>query len=590
MALPASFLDELRARTPLAALVGRRVKLARSGRQWKGCCPFHAEKTPSFYVYDDGYHCFGCGAHGDAVGYVMQSDGRGFIEAVEQLAAEAGLDVPKATPQAAEAERRRLDLRDALDAAAASFRRRLRLPEGRAALDYLRGRGMSDETIDRFGLGWSGSSRGALLAEFSRDGVTQALLVEAGLMREGEEGGAYEFFVNRVIFPIRDRRGRTISFGGRTLGDGQPKYVNGPETALFAKRRSLYGLDFARAGVHAGAEAVAVEGYTDVIALHQAGFSGAVAPLGTALTAEQLGELWTLSPAPILCFDGDTAGAKAAVRAAELALPLLAPDRSLRIATLPAGEDPDTLVRRGRTAMAAALEGARPLARALFELLREGGAQSPEQRAAFRHRLEAAAGRIPDRALAREYRAALLDRFFERPARPGAAKAARIVRQAIDAQDAARQCARILTAIVLRHPALLAEAAHAYEALTLDGAHARIRDALLHADGLGDASTLDSVGAISHLTGSGLAGDVAEVLHVDQLPLPACAGENALPAEAQAGWWHYFGLLDPRRLTDEIAAAQGEFARTFSPAAESRLIGLRRAQGNLVREPDQPDI
>ena len=338
MALPVSFLDELRTRTPLAAVVGRRMRLARSGRQWKGCCPFHGEKTPSFYVYEDGhYHCFGCGAHGDAIGFVMQSEGAGFMEAVERLAGEAGLEVPKPSPEAA------------ADRAAAARPRRgaggragqlpapavpARRPP-RAGLSARPRPVRADDPSLRPRL--VGRGRGALAADLGRDGVTQDQLVDAGLMRRDDETGrAFDLFFNRVMFPIRDRRGRVISFGGRILGDGQPKYVNGPETALFSKRRTLYALDLAREAVRGGAPLVVVEGYMDVIALAQAGFGGAVAPLGTALTEEQLEELWRLAPAPILCFDGDAAGSRAAARAAELALPLLAPDRTLQLATLPA--------------------------------------------------------------------------------------------------------------------------------------------------------------------------------------------------------------------------------------------------------------
>ncbi len=593
MALPAAFLDELRARTPLQAVIGRKVKLARSGRQWKGCCPFHGEKSPSFYVYDDHFHCFGCGAHGDAVGFVMQSDGASFPEAVERLAAEAGLDVPKPTAGAAEAERRRLDLHEVTQAASDSFRRRLMLPEGRAALDYLRARGLTLETVEKFGLGWSGEGRGALAVELGRQGVTEARLIEAGLMREGERG-AYDLFFNRVIFPIRDRRGRVISFGGRTLGDGQPKYVNGPETPLFSKRRSLYGLDLARAAVHAGAEAVAVEGYMDVIALHQAGFGGAVAPLGTALTEEQLSELWKLAPAPVLCFDGDAAGGRAAARAAALALPLLGPERTLRIATLPAGEDPDTLVRQGAAGFAAVLAGARPLAEALFDLLREGGDEAtPEGRAAFRHRLEDAAGRIPDKALAGEYRRALLDRFFARP-RTGGARAragerrpaARFVREAVAGGAPSHERARILTAILLRHPALLHDVAHAYEGLHLEGAPARLRDALLAIAAAADHA-LDSEGVISQLSHSGIEGELSQVFAASSLPLPACARPDAMPAEAEAGWWHYFGLLDPRRLDAEISATEQDYARDWDEPTKRRLTALIAARENLLHDPGE---
>ena len=244
MALPAHFLDELRARTPIAAVIGRRVKLARSGRNWKGCCPFHGEKTPSFYVYDDHFHCFGCGVHGDVISFVMQSQGADFIGAVEQLAAEAGLDVPKPTREDAEREQKRDDLHDVMRAVEGEYRRRLALPEGARARAYLADRGLTAETVEKFGLGWSGEGRGALAASLARDGIRPELLAECGLLREGEVGA--ELFFNRVMFPIRDRRGRTISFGGRTMGDAQPKYVNGPETPLFSKRRSLYALDLAR--------------------------------------------------------------------------------------------------------------------------------------------------------------------------------------------------------------------------------------------------------------------------------------------------------------------------------------------------------
>ena len=271
MALPSSFLDELRARTPIAAVVGRKTKLTRAGRQWKGCCPFHGEKTPSLYVYDDHFHCFGCGAHGDAISFVMQSEGAGFMEAVERLAGEAGLDVPKPVPDAA--ERRRLDLHGVLEAACATYQRRLFAPEGRAALGYLQERGLPEDAIRDLGLGWAGEGRGALAAELAADGIGPDLLVQAGLMRTAEDGGRQlDLFFKRVMFPIRDRRGRLISFGGRTLGDGQPKYVNGPETALFSKRRSLYGIDRAQEAVRPGAPLIVVEGYMDVIALQRRGF------------------------------------------------------------------------------------------------------------------------------------------------------------------------------------------------------------------------------------------------------------------------------------------------------------------------------
>ena len=523
----------------------------------KGCCPFHGEKTPSFYVYDDGYHCFGCGAHGDAISFVMQIQGAGFMEAVQSLAGEAGLDLPKASAAAEAIERQRLDLHGVLEAAQAHFARALQTPAGAAALAYLRGRGLADGTIARFGLGWAGEGRGALAAALAPGGITQPQLLEAGLLRAGEDGAIRgELFFNRVMFPIRDRTGRMISFGGRTLGDGQPKYVNGPETPVFSKRRTLYGLNLAREAARRGERVVVAEGYMDVIALHQAGFGAAVAPLGTALTGEQLEELWRLSPAPTLCFDGDAAGGRAAARAAQTALPALAPDRTIVLATLPAGEDPDTLVQRGGpAAFAAVLDAARPLNEALFGLLRgAGGFTTPEQRSAFRARLEAAAATIKDRGLASEYRRALLDQFFAagrrgapkatlRPARPGLAP---------DTADAQR--ALKLAAILLQHPRLAHDLEEAFLSLPLPAGQQRLRSALLEytAGDFTDADPLDSAGLANHLHALGLSAEMALAL----AETPSCGRASAQPAEAEAGWWHFYGLMHREGLDSAVADAR----------------------------------
>ena len=580
MALPPAFLDELRARTPLPQLIGRKTRLVRNGRQHKGCCPFHNEKTPSFYVYDDHFHCFGCGAHGDAISFLMRAEGASFPEAVERLAAEAGMEVPKPSREQAVREARARDLHGVLAAAEAHYRRLLHAPEGRAGLDYLRRRGLSEETIARFGLGWSGEGRGALAAALKPEGIEPRQLLEAGLLQVREEGRLVDLFFNRVMFPIRDRRGRTISFGGRTLGDGQPKYVNGPETALFQKRRSLYGLDLAREGAFRGAAVVAVEGYMDVIALHQAGFAGAVAPLGTALTAEQLEELWRLSPEPVLCFDGDAAGARAAARAAELALPLLAAERTLKLATLPAGEDPDTLLlKKGKPGFEAVLTAAQPLGEALYGLLSAGRKlDTPEQRAALRHRLEAAAKQIPDRALSAEYRRSLLDRFFAN-GRPGRNRrpihAAPAPRPPIEAPAVRRERARVLLAILLRHPLLLAEVEEPLAGLELpEGEATHLRQAML--DWLGRGDLLDSTVLIDHLKGAGLAEAVAWALRSEGLPEAARA--EAQPKEALDGWWHFFGFLrGEAALVEDRAAAERALVETNDPQAQQRLIRLTEA-------------
>jgi DNA primase len=607
MALPASFLDELRTRTPLSALIGRRVRLARSGKQWKGCCPFHGEKTPSFYVYDDGYHCFGCGAHGDAITFVMQSQGLSFMEAVNQLAAEAGLEVPRPTPEAAEAERRRLDISGVLEAVQAHYQRRLGLPEGRPARDYLLGRGLTDETIARFGLGWAGE-RGALTADLSRQGIDIQQLTDAGIIRRDEETGrTFELFSQRVMFPIRDRRGTIISFGGRILGAGQPKYVNGPETAVFSKRRNLYGLDLARDGVRNGGTLIVVEGYMDVIATAQAGFTAAVAPLGTALTNEQLEELWRVSPCPVLCFDGDAAGVRAASRAMELALPMLTPERSLKFATLPPGDDPDSLVRKnGAPAFQAVLDAASSPSDALYDMVRgEVGDATPEKRAAFRTRLVEACGRIGDKSLSAEYRSALLDRFFASRSRPargqgqkwsgqkwdkkrdarGIANGPRIPRPLPRQDYATAERARILTAILLRHPFLLNDVAQAFNTLPMDAALARLRDSIEH--WAESAETLDTAGLMDHLTKSGFEQDVQHILAAAPMPLPACASSEAMPAEAESGWWHIFGFLNEELLREEVASAEADAARNLTPETWRRQKALVEALAKIRSgEPD----
>jgi len=589
MALPPAFLDELRLRTPLHALIGRKVRLIRSGRNWKGCCPFHNEKTPSFYVYDDHFHCFGCGAHGDAITFVMRSEGASFREAVERLAVEAGLALPKPSAEEAARERRARDLHAVLAAAAEAYQRRLFLPEGRPALDYLQRRGLREETIRAFALGWAPSARGAVVADLKREGVTEEQLVEAGLLRPGEAGEPpRDFFHARVMFPIRDRRGRVMGFGGRILGDGHPKYVNSPETPLFRKRAALYGLDLAREGAFRGASVVVVEGYMDVIALHQAGFAGAVAPLGTALTAEQLEELWRISPEPVLCFDGDAAGARAAARAAEMALPLISPERTLRFAALPAGEDPDTLVAKGGpAAFQAVLDAARPMHEALFGLLAEGRPlATPEQRAALRKRLVAAAGAIRDRALAAEYRRHLLDCFFAATrVGPGARPPPRRpTRPAIAEGKVRAERARMLLAILLRHPWLLPQVEEALAMLDLpEGRPSELRAAILA--WLGAAERLDSEDLIAHLRAQGLEEMLAWAFH--PAGLPQAARKEALPAEVEEGFWHFFlRLRGEADLIQDQKEAERILLETNDPGAQRRLVLVTEALDAIRRGED----
>jgi DNA primase len=587
MALTNAFLDELRARTQLVAIVARRVRLHRNGRQWKGCCPFHNEKTPSFYVYDDHFHCFGCGAHGDAITFVMRTEGAAFSEAVERLAAEAGLVVPRTTGAAAVRETQARDLHAVLAAAAEAFRDRLGRPEGRAAMDYLQRRGLTEDMIDRFGLGWSGEGRGAIASDLRGAGITPEQLAAAGLMKprvpEDPNGGLVDLFFNRIMFPIRDRRGRVISFGGRVIGEGQPKYMNGPETILFQKRRSLYGVDLARDGVFRGATLVVTEGYMDVIALHQAGFAGALAPLGTALTQEQLQALWEIGPEPVLCFDGDAAGSRAAARAAELALPLISPARSLRMATLPAGEDPDTFVaRHGAAGFRATLDAARGLEDCILGFARERtGDRTPVQRAALRDEALRLCGQISHRGLAAQIRSHVLaafgQRYFARGRR--SAPAAVVQRRPVDPAAPRLERARNLLAILLRHPSLLPEVEEVLTALDLPpGRCATLRDAML--EWLGASVALDSSSLMAQLQEHGLGESVNWATRRDGLSGGALS--SAQPKEALDEFWHFFGLLrGEAALIADRAEAERLLAATNDPTAQRRLIYLSEAIAQL---------
>ncbi|WP_291295677.1 DNA primase [Elioraea sp.] len=592
MAIPESFLDELRARLPLGAVVGRRVQLRRVGRDLKGLCPFHAEKTPSFHVREDKgfYHCFGCGAHGDAIRFVMNTENLGFIDAVEKLAAEAGLTVPKPTPEAAAAAERHTSLAGVAELAARHFSEALWRREGAAALAYLRGRGLTDETIRRFGLGWSGEGRGAIAQALKGEGVTGDDLVAVGLLKQDDASRPpVDLFFNRVMFPIHDRRGRVIGFGGRIMGDGQPKYLNGPETALFSKRRTLYGLHHARAAVASGAEVIAVEGYMDVIALAQAGFGGAVAPLGTALTEDHLAELWRLSPAPVLCFDGDAAGSRAALRTAELALPRVAVGRTLKLASLPAGDDPDTLVRRGPEVFRATLAAARGLADALFDAACSTRATTPEGRAGQRRKLEDLAAEVTDATLREEYRRHWRERWFGegKPQRTGQkgrpngqrgqpAAATRAPRPALVPARAGAVRERDVLALILSHPSLLPEAEEALASLAFRSAACeRLRAALV-----AEAETafgLDSAGLIDHLDQMDLREPLDAVLGTRLSALPACTLPGAAPAEAREAFFQALGQLDPERLEAEVAEARARLAAEFTEANERRLIALVQA-------------
>ncbi|MEP9400956.1 DNA primase [Sphingomonas silueang] len=414
MTLSPQFLDELRARTTLSALVSKSVKLQRSGNEWKACCPFHTEKTPSFWVNDDKgfYHCFGCGAHGDAIRWMTDQRGLPFIDAVKELVAAAGMEMPQQDARSARQAERARGLHELMADAQTWFAERLG-DDGAVARDALAKRGIKPETARAFGMGYAPDSRGRLKAALASYG--DAMLVESGMLISVEGKEPYDRFRGRLMIPIRDARGRTIAFGGRIIGEGEPKYLNSPETPLFDKGRTLYNIDRAQAAARKARRVIAVEGYMDVIALAQAGYDEVVAPLGTALTEHQLERLWRMADCPILCFDGDAAGIKAARRAAERALPLLTPGKSVAIVTIPNGMDPDDLVRdQGPQAFEELLATKESLSDFLWrmELANLPPQAGPDERAAFEHELARLAGTITHEGIRREYFRTFKDHFF----------------------------------------------------------------------------------------------------------------------------------------------------------------------------------
>lgn len=414
--LTPQWLDQLRTRITLSALIGRTTRLQKAGREFKACCPFHNEKSPSFTVNDEKgfYHCFGCGAHGDAIRWMTDHQGLAFMDAVKELAAEAGMDVPAPDPRAAQAAEKRDSLHDVMAAAQEWFVRNLSGPGGETARAYLATRGFDAHTVQRFGFGFAPEGRQALKEALAR--FPEPMLVEAGLRIEVEERDPYDRFRGRLMLPIEDARGRVIAFGGRILDKNKtdsPKYLNSPDTPLFDKGRTLYNLHRAAPAARQSGRMVVVEGYMDVIALAAAGIAECVAPLGTALTETQIEMLWRHVEMPVLCFDGDKAGQRAAMRAVARALPLLRPAHSLRIVRLPEGLDPDDLIKaRGARALEQLLGEARSLVDVLWEFERDAHPlATPEDKAGLKARLMAHVDTIADPDIASLYRRELQDRY-----------------------------------------------------------------------------------------------------------------------------------------------------------------------------------
>ena len=412
--IPQSFIDELIARIDIVELVGSRVQLKRAGREWKACCPFHAEKTPSFWVSPEKqfYHCFGCGAHGTALGFLMEHDKLPFPDAVEELASRLGLEVPREDDGRGTRTRPGDDAYELLAQASQFYRDALR--ESTRAKNYLAGRGITQETCVKFAIGYAPDAWDTVLKRFGGSPERERLLAEAGLVVERSgagETGYYDRFRDRVMFPIRDARGRVIAFGGRIIDEGEPKYLNSPETPLFHKGRELYGLYEARQALRKIERLLVVEGYVDVARLAQAGIAYAVATLGTATTPEHLNRLFRVTSEIVFCFDGDRAGRTAAWRALENALEHARDGRQLKFLFLPEGHDPDTLVgEEGAAAFEARLSSALPLSEFLVtQLATQADLASVDGRARLAELVRPLLARVP----AGVYHELLLERLAQ---------------------------------------------------------------------------------------------------------------------------------------------------------------------------------
>ena len=464
MIFPKEFIEEIKDRVSASQVVRRSVQLKSRGSEHSGLCPFHSEKSPSFTVNDNKgfFHCFGCGAHGNIFDFLMRSEGLTFPEAVERLALEAGMRLPKADPKIMERLDKESRLISCAEAAAKFFKSQFLTSAGYAAREYLQKRGLSQQVIEEFGLGFAPDVPNMLKNHLLAQKFTESEMIEIGLIKNG-----YEMFRGRLIFPITNNKGRAIAFGGRILDKGEPKYLNSPETPIFHKRKVLFGKAIARKFIHESGQVIVCEGYMDVISLNQAGFKNAVAPLGTSLTEEHLRELWAMAPEPLLCFDGDGAGIRAATRAANLALPLLTPGKSMNFAELPAGKDPDDIARADPAMFAGLLKNAKVLSQLIYDSEKNlRPIATPEQQADFKLRLEQRAKEIKDANISKNYqdffKSQLWQEFKNKAPASGAVQASAKVIKLVNIQTDAYRIEQMqlrMLGVLLATPDLLKDTA-----------------------------------------------------------------------------------------------------------------------------------
>jgi DNA primase len=581
-------LEEFKARLPIAEVVGRHVRLSRRGRDLWGCCPFHNEKTASFHVVPDKgfYHCFGCGQHGNAIDFVMAIEGLEFAQALQRLAELCGVPAPRSSGE----NRPRVDqsIYAANQAAARWFAGRLQLRDGQAAAEYLKIRGLDPGTIERFGLGYAPGERTALKRAMLAEGFSEAQLLQAGLLVMPEDGSAsYDRFRDRVMFPIEDQRGRVVGFGGRTLRGATAKYLNTPETAAFHKGELLYGLPLARTAIRERSMVIVAEGYMDVIALAQAGFAHAVAPLGTAITEAQLAQLWQLADEPLICLDSDEAGLRAGQRLIERALPLLPPGKSLRFALMPRGLDPDSALRKR------GVEAVRQYLNETYRLIdflwmgevANRHLEEPEQRAALRKRLAKLGDSIADRDLRKAFMEAVDKRMEARFGRGHYRRKVdptRISRQAQISVGAARLAAGIgrpdgvaereLVWPIVIHPQMLEVIEEELAALELvDPQLEALRDAIL--SWYGERGHLDPGDLKAHLSRIGFASEIEQL----SARVPRWgAAERDLGSVLEV--WRA-GVVQRRRLAERrerARAAEAAIAANRDSEAADQVLAVNR--------------
>lgn len=606
-------LDEIRARLPVSQVVSKHVRLKKAGREYIGLSPFKQEKTPSFTVNDDKgfYHCFASGEHGDIFSFLIKVEGLAFPEAVEKLAAEAGVELPKESPREAEQQDRLQRLREVVEASCRYFEQALQAPLGREALGYLRRRGLDDETIRRFRLGYAPAGRDQLKRHLLELGFKPDEIITSGMCIGGRDIAVpYDRFRDRVMFPIEDLKSKVIAFGGRALSSEQKaKYLNSPETPLFHKGKLLYNIANARQEAFNRDMVIAVEGYMDVIACARGGYMNTVAPLGTALTEDQIRLMWRLAKEPVLCFDGDEAGRKAAFRAVDTALPLLVPGYSLRFAFLPEGQDPDDLLRdKGAAALTEVLNAARPLVDVLWQRqLDEAPVDTPERRAAFEARLNSEIERIDNQFVKTHYEKDVRQRLWELWRSNGRDKAkaprrfdsngrfaagrqdfdrfqadrqqvrARLSRSPLIAPDKAVGSVReaLMLQAVLTHPWLLEDTAEELAGVVFSSTQlGKLRDALLQAQiGFCGENGLDSAELRVHLKETGFA-EVLDRLSSASFITERWVRRGDVPHETvEQNWRHLLGLYRRERdLQSELYGAERAF---YEEGSEENFVRVK---------------